>query len=96
MRFWLDRGIDGFRFDLINFTSKRQDFPDSDRGFRRGAEFYSAGPRVHEFLGEVGSILREYDAFGVGGMPFGSDESEIIKSVGADRGELSMIFNFEL
>jgi trehalose-6-phosphate hydrolase len=97
MRFWLDRGCDGFRLDVINFVSKDQAFPDSVReGHARGWEHYVAGPRLHEYLQGVGAILREYNAFSVGEMPGVYDTSEIIKSVGADRGELSMIFHFEL
>ncbi|KAM0656603.1 hypothetical protein ACHAPH_007623 [Verticillium nonalfalfae] len=95
MRFWLDRGADGFRLDVINFISKDQAFPDSDRTVLRGAEHYAAGPRLHEYLAELGAILREYDAFSVGEMPCVTDTNEVIKSVRADRGELSMIFHFE-
>ncbi|KAF7551297.1 hypothetical protein G7046_g7758 [Stylonectria norvegica] len=96
MRFWLDRGIDGFRMDVINFVSKDQAFPDSDMSGARGHEFYACGPRCHEFLKEIGDILKEYDAFSVGEMPLVHREQELIKAVGADRGELSMIFHFEL
>ncbi|RSL81112.1 hypothetical protein CEP51_006075 [Fusarium floridanum] len=96
MRFWLDRGADGFRMDVINFVSKDQAFPDSDQTVLRGHEFYACGPRCHEYLKEIGEILREYDAFSVGEMPCVHDERELIKAVRADRGELSMIFHFEL
>lgn len=96
MRFWLDRGCDGFRIDVINFVSKDQAFPDSKRTTFRGPEYYACGPRCHEYLQEVGAILKEYDAFSVGEMPCVTDERELIKAVGADRGELSMIFHFEL
>lgn len=95
MRFWLGRGIDGFRMDVINFISKDQRFPDSDKPVLKGYEYYACGPRCHEFLKELGAILKEYDAFNVGEMPCVDDENEIIKAVGADRGELSMIFYFE-
>lgn len=96
MRFWLDRGADGFRLDVINFISKDQDFPDSKNSVHAGAEYYAAGPRLHEYLGELGAILKEYDAFSVGEMPCVYDLDEIIKSVRSDRHELSMIFHFEL
>lgn len=96
MRFWLDRGADGFRMDVINFVSKDQAFPDSDKTVLRGHEFYACGPRCHEFLKEIGAILQEYDAFSVGEMPCVHDERELIKAVRGDRGELSMIFHFEL
>lgn len=96
MRFWLGRGIDGFRMDVINFISKDQSYPDSNSAVHAGAEFYAAGPRLHEYLKELGAILKEYDAFSVGEMPCVHDTKEIIKSVRSDRGELSMIFHFEL
>ncbi|KAF4841726.1 Alpha-glucosidase [Colletotrichum siamense] len=95
MRFWLDKGADGFRLDVINFVSKPQDFPDSDQEVLPGSELYSAGPRLHEYLKELGAILKEYDAFSVGEMPCVRDLKEVIKSVNADREELSMIFHFE-
>jgi glycosidase len=96
MRFWLDRGCDGFRMDVINFISKNQAFPDSAMSIHRGSEFYACGPRCHEYLQEIGAILREYGAFSVGEMPCVNEEVELIKAVRADRGELSMIFHFEL
>ncbi|KKA26497.1 hypothetical protein TD95_004485 [Thielaviopsis punctulata] len=96
IRFWLDRGIDGFRMDVINFISKPDGLPDSTSSeVPRGCDLYSAGPRLHEYLKDIGDILREYDAFSVGEMPCVSDTTEIIKSVAADRGELSMIFHFD-
>lgn len=96
MRFWLDRGCDGFRLDVINFISKDQAFPDSDNKVHKGAEFYACGPRCHEYLQGLGAILKEYDAFSVGEMPCVHKEQELIKAVRSDRGELSMIFHFEL
>ncbi|KAL5594489.1 hypothetical protein BROUX41_001421 [Berkeleyomyces rouxiae] len=96
IRFWLDRGIDGFRMDVINFISKPDGLPDStSTEVPRGCDLYSAGPRLHEYLKEIGDILKEYDAFSVGEMPCVSDTAEIIKSVAAERGELSMIFHFD-
>lgn len=95
-RFWLDRGVDGFRIDVINFISKDQSFQNSTKKVLRGTEFYACGPRLHEYLQELGTIFMEYDAFSVGEMPCVDDEKELIKAVGADRGELSMIFHFEL
>ncbi|KAL3419116.1 trehalose-6-phosphate hydrolase [Phlyctema vagabunda] len=98
MRFWLDRGIDGFRLDVINFISKDQNFPQSvpsDAVLFPGAEYYATGPRLHEYLAGLGKILNEYNAFSVGEMPFSRDPKEIIKSVKYDRNEMNMIFQFE-
>ena len=68
IRFWLNRGIDNFRFDVINLIRKGTEFPDSSSDLFPGSEFYAAGPRLHEYLQELGSILKEYDAFSVGEM----------------------------
>lgn len=51
MHFWFEKGIDGFRLDVINVISKDQRFPDDDEG--DGRRFYTDGPRVHEFLNEM-------------------------------------------
>jgi glycosidase len=100
VRFWLDRGCDGFRMDVINFISKDPDYPDAevkDEGseWQDGSMFYSAGPRLHEYLQGLGKVLKEYDAFSVGEMPCVSDPKEVLKSVGRERGELNMIFQFD-
>jgi glycosidase len=100
IRFWLDRGVDGFRMDVINFISKVPDLPDAHivkvgDPWQNGGEYYAAGPRLHEYLAGIGAILNEYGAFSVGEMPCVSDPKEVIKSVRHDRGELNMIFNFD-
>ncbi|KAK9313927.1 glycoside hydrolase superfamily [Lipomyces starkeyi] len=101
MRFWLDRGVDGFRMDVINFISKDPAMPDApitnpSTKYQNGSMYYATGPRLHEYLQELGKILKEYDAFSVGEMPRVFDPAEIIKAVGFDRNELSMIFHFEI
>ncbi|KAK9433353.1 glycoside hydrolase superfamily [Lipomyces doorenjongii] len=101
MRFWLDRGVDGFRMDVINYISKDPAMPDApitnpSTKYQKGAMYYATGPRLHEYLQELGKILKEYDAFSVGEMPSVFDPAEIIKAVGFDRNELSMIFHFEI
>ncbi|CUM55866.1 uncharacterized protein AC631_05371 [Debaryomyces fabryi] len=101
MKFWLERGADGFRMDVINFISKDQRFPDAEvkninARYQDGSLYFACGPRLHEYLQEIGQILIEYDAFSVGEMPACNDPEEIIKAVNIDRKELNMIFNFEL
>ncbi|CAM1501869.1 Fc.00g038530.m01.CDS01 [Cosmosporella sp. VM-42] len=96
MRFWLDRGVDGFRLDVINFISKHQEFSDSHKSVLAGSEFYAAGPRLYEYLQQLEAILKEYNAFSVGEMPCVHDTKEILKSAKDDQGELNMIFYFEL
>ncbi|RME38912.1 MAG: glucohydrolase, partial [Deltaproteobacteria bacterium] len=55
MRFWLDKGVDGFRLDVIPLISKRTDWPDGyeDDFLRTVYEIYANGPRVHEYLQEM-------------------------------------------
>ena len=100
MRFWLERGVDGFRMDVINFISKEPGLPDGkvvkDGFLQSGVEWFACGPRLHEFFQGMGRILKEFDAFSVGEMPGVFDEREILKAVGQDRGELAMAFQFEM
>ena len=101
MRYWLDKGVSGFRMDVINMVSKDQGFPDApitdpNSQWQHGAMYYCCGPRLHEYLQELGGILQEYNAFSVGEMPNVYDPAEIGKAVGFDRGELAMAFQFEI
>ncbi|GAB1202527.1 hypothetical protein APSETT445_001144 [Aspergillus pseudonomiae] len=101
MRYWLDKGVSGFRMDVINMVSKDQGFPDApitdaNSQWQHGAMYYCCGPRLHEYLQELGRILKDYDAFSVGEMPNVYDPAEIGKAVGFDRGELAMAFQFEI
>lgn len=101
MRYWLGKGANGFRMDVINFISKDQRFPDvpvvdPKRPYPEGAKYYACGPRLHEYLQDLGRILKEYDAFSVGEMPSVYDPAEILNAVGFDRHELGMAFQFEI
>ncbi|KAL2786765.1 glycoside hydrolase superfamily [Aspergillus keveii] len=101
MRYWLDKGTSGFRLDVINFISKDQRFldvpiTDPSKSYSDGAKYYACGPRLHEYLQELGSILKEYDAFSVGEMPSVYDPVEILNAVGFERNELGMAFQFEI
>lgn len=101
MRYWLNKGVAGFRMDVINMVSKDQSFPDApvtdpNSRWQHGYMHYCCGPRLHEYLQDLGKILKEYNAFSVGEMPNVYDPSEIVKAVGFDRGELAMAFQFEI
>lgn len=52
MRWWFDKGMDGFRLDVVNLLSKDQDFPQAPPG-TDGRQFYTDGPRIHEYLHEM-------------------------------------------
>ena len=97
MRFWLDKGIDGFRMDVIALLSKRQDFADTQlTNFGQIiAKVYANGPRVHEFLKEMhAEVLSKYDIMTVG-EAVGVDKEQAKSYVGEDRHELHMIFQFD-
>lgn len=97
LRFWLDKGIDGFRMDVIPCISKQLDFPDADlSNFHHVIEnLYSNGPRVHEFLQELHQdVLSHYDIMTVGEGP-GITKEKANLYVGEDRDELQMIFHLE-
>lgn len=86
--------------DVINFISKVPGLPDAevvrhDQPWQPGEKYFACGPRLHEYLKDLGAILKQYDAFSVGEMPFVYDPREIINAVGYHRGELNMIFSFE-
>lgn len=92
MRFWAEKGIDGFRLDVINLISKNQDFPDDDIG--DGRRFYTDGPRIHEFLHEMNrNVFSKYNMLTVGEMSSTNLES-CIKYTNPEREELSMTFQF--
>lgn len=101
MRFWLDKGVDGFRMDVINLISKTPGLPDApitlpNDTFQPAHTCYANGPRLHEFLRGLRAILDEYNAFAVGEMPWAKDEAEVVKAVAASRRELNMVFQFDM
>ena len=93
MRFWLDRGVDGFRMDVINFISKVPGLPDGPGGdFGPGCV---NGPRIHEFLREMHrEVLSHYDVVTVGETPGVTTEDAVAFSA-PERRELNMVFHFE-
>ncbi len=99
MKFWLDKGIDGFRMDVINFISKHPELPDGEQGpkdaFGDGSPYFMNGPRIHEFLQEMNQeVLSKYDVMTVGEMP-GVTPEQAIDYTADHRDELNMVFTFE-
>lgn len=100
MNWWLDKGIDGFRMDVINFISKTPALPEANSflgmltGYK-GAEYYFYGPRLHEYLHEMREkTFGRYDVYTVGEC--GGAGIEMDKMLTADfRGELDTVFNFD-
>ncbi|WP_296374503.1 alpha-glucosidase [Pseudonocardia sp.] len=90
MRWWLARGVDGFRMDVINLISKPDGLPDGD-----ASALCADGPRVHEFLQEMHrEVLAGRDLITVGETPGSTVEDARLYSDPA-RGELDMVFTFE-
>lgn len=97
---WLDKGIDGFRMDVINYISKRPGLPDGNPRIGElmgyyGVEHYFYGPKLHQYLKELKEeAFAPYDAFSVGETPgIGMEMSKLLT---ADyRNELDMIFSFD-
>lgn len=96
MTFWFEKGVDGFRLDVINLISKDQRFLDDDGSIAPGdgRKFYTDGPRVHEYMREMNQeVFSKYDSMTVGEMS-STTVDHCIQYSHPDRGELSMTFNF--
>ncbi|HMA59491.1 MAG TPA: alpha-glucosidase [Halanaerobiales bacterium] len=101
MRWWLDKGIDGFRMDVINMISKDQSFPDGKKGpnddYGDGTPYFINGPRLYQYIKEMGeNVLFDYDIMTVGEtFNFGVENAKkFAKADGKDL--LNMVFHFEL
>lgn len=97
MNFWLEKGIDGFRMDVIPLISKRLQFKNTDLEYFNDVveKVYSNGPRVHEFLQEMyKETLGNYDVMTVGEGP-GISTNVGLKYVDENRDELNMIFHLD-
>ena len=99
MRWWLDKGIDGFRMDTVNMLSKPPELPQaSTRAGERyplAEEHFLNGPRLFEYLGEMKRrVLSDYDVLTVGETPGVSPEQGVAFTHEKD-GVLTMIFQFD-
>lgn len=94
VRFWIEKGVKGFRFDVINLISKAG-FEDDFSVDGDGRSFYTDGPRIHEFLQELArdSFAKDKDIITVGEMSSTTMEN-CYKYAGEKTGELSMVFTF--
>lgn len=99
MTYWLEKGIGGFRMDVINFISKHPELPDGkqDEGatYGDGSPYFMNGPEIHTYLQEMNQrVLSHYDILTVGEMPGASTEDALLYTDPA-RDELNMVFTFE-
>ena len=97
MKFWLEKGIDGFRMDVIPFISKDQDFNNlSKKELLNPEKVYASGPRLHEFLKEMNSkVLSKYDIVSIG-EAFGISKDTMIKLSDEREEELDLVFLFDI
>ncbi len=101
MRWWLDRGVDGFRMDVINLISKAPGLPDGivhpGRPFGDGWPYFVCGPRIHEFLQEMHREVfagRPGELLTVGETP-GATVADAALFTDPSRNEVDMVFQFE-
>lgn len=92
VNFWIEKGVRGFRFDVVNLISKPDVFENDDIG--DGRRFYTDGPRIHEYLKYLNEhTFGDKDFITVGEMSSTTIEN-CQKYSGEDEHELSMVFNF--
>ncbi|RYP89298.1 hypothetical protein DL769_000132 [Monosporascus sp. CRB-8-3] len=102
MRFWLERGVDGFRIDTVNKYSKRTEYADAlvtDPGspHQPAPEMWCNGPRIHEFIREMRQkALEPYGAVSVGELSNTPLPSQVLPYVSAAAKELDMVFEFSM
>ena len=97
MKFWLDKGVDGFRMDVIPFISKDQIFPDYAKEYEtRPEHIYASGPKLHDYLQEMNrEVLSKSDVMTVG-EALGVTLAQTPLLVDERRKELNMIFHFDV
>ena len=100
VKWWLEKGVDGFRLDVINYISKRSGLPDGNESIGKlmgykGVEHYFYGPGLHEYLHEMKEkVFIPYNAFSVGETPgTGMEMSKLLTA--HYRKELDIIFSFD-
>lgn len=91
VRFWKQKGVKGFRFDVVNLISKPDLFENDDSG--DGRRFYTDGPRVHQYLKELTEDTGISDMITVGEMSSTSLEN-CVRYTNPEEKELSMCFSF--
>lgn len=99
MRWWCDKGIDGFRMDVISMISKAEGLPDGKKAegalYGDFGPYVCNGPHVHQYLKEMNEkVLSRYDLLTVGETP-GVTVEEAKKYTGYGEHELNMVFQFE-
>lgn len=97
MHFWFQKGVDGFRMDVIPFISKDTSYPEIDaQEPHEFIAYYANGPEIHTYLHELNKeVVSKYDAFTVGEGP-GISIDQALDFVDQKRQEIDMFFHFDL
>jgi oligo-1,6-glucosidase len=96
MKFWADKGVDGFRLDAFQFASKDISYPKFPDGFEKDfIQYYAMGPHLHDYLKEMNEqVFSKYDVMSVA-EGAGRNLQEAHELVDADRKELNMAYAFD-
>ena len=98
IRFWLNKGVDGFRLDVINLISKDQRFLNDDGSDKRfvpdGRRFYTDGPKIHEYLKEMNKEAFGSDELITVGEMSSTSLDNCVRYSNPSEKELSMVFSF--
>lgn len=99
MKFWAEKGVDGFRLDAFQYVSKDITFPPFPEGYDVDVpsviEYHGMGPHIHSYLKEMNEqVLSKYDVFAVS-EGVGSTLQDAHDLVDKDRKELQMAYHFE-
>ncbi len=96
MKYWADKGVDGFRLDAFQFISKDTTFPPLPEGYEKNViKYYGMGPNIHPYIKEMyDEVLSKYNVFAVS-EGAGSSFEDAHALVDKDRDELQMAYHFE-
>ena len=96
MKFWADKGVDGFRLDAFQFVSKDTSFPEYPKGWEKNfIRYYGMGPQLHDYLREMNQeVFSKYDVFSVS-EGAGSSFQDAHDLVDAGRKELDMAYHVQ-
>jgi len=101
LRFWLDKGVDGFRMDAITYISKDTSWPEisaetlKEKYENDWGNYYAAGPKLHEYLRQIRAAVPEGADVVMIGESSGVSSATAAELVAEDRKELDMIYHFE-
>ncbi len=97
VRFWFNKGVDGFRMDVITFISKDLPFKELPEKYNGNfVQYYAEGPKLHEYLQEFNrEVLSKYDIMTVAEGP-GTTTENVLDFVDEDRHELNMSYHFDI